>query len=379
MISRAMGKANAVAQLYDHIGRQVAAQSGAWAKLFSRAVRLYRDHGFSVTELIENGLLDPALSDDELSYYASRQEQVDFITRNVPYSYYSLTADQSVALATCRMAGLPTPELVAVYGEPEGFAPGGPMIAGDAQWTSFLDGNLPEKFFVKPAIGMLGQGAAAYRREGAEIIAEEGGERLTIEGLQASLSQSAAKLARGYRHYGVYLGLTRPSGKILIQKRLFSHPEIVALSGSDSLSCLRVITYVDKNMKTRIIGTAMKLIAGKGVTDNYHKGQTGNIWASIDAASGRIGRAHGPVSATGSYERLSHHPATGRAFSEFRVPLWEEACELAIRAAHVFLPHPLIGWDIAVTPDGPVIIEGNSRWTILPAPLQVRLSELEES
>lgn len=161
MISRAIGKANALAQLHDHLGRRVAAAGGQWAGLFSRAIRLYRDRGFSVGEIIENGLLDPALGERELAFHASRKEQLAFIARHVPKSYYSLTADRSIALATCRMAGLPTPELVAVFSEPEGFTPGCPVIAGRDQWVAFLDRSLPRKFFTKPAIGMLGQGAAA--------------------------------------------------------------------------------------------------------------------------------------------------------------------------------------------------------------------------
>lgn len=44
MSGRAMGKANAIAQLHDHIGRRVAVQSGIFANLLSRAIRLYRDH-----------------------------------------------------------------------------------------------------------------------------------------------------------------------------------------------------------------------------------------------------------------------------------------------------------------------------------------------
>jgi hypothetical protein len=53
---------------------------------------------------------------------------------------------------------------------------------------------------------------------------------------------------------------------------------------------------------------------------------------------------------------------TGADLVGVAVPLWREARALAERASRLFLPMRTIGWDVAVTPDGPVLIEGNARW-----------------
>lgn len=42
--------------------------------------------------------------------------------------------------------------------------------------------------------------------------------------------------------------------------------------------------------------------------------------------------------------------------------LWEEAFALVRGAAPHFLPLRTLGWDIAITPDGPMIIEANAHW-----------------
>jgi len=40
------------------------------------------------------------------------------------------------------------------------------------------------------------------------------------------------------------------------------------------------------------------------------------------------------------------------------IPFFQEACELA-RVATQRIPNGFIGWDIALTPTGPSVIEGN--------------------
>ena len=45
-----------------------------------------------------------------------------------------------------------------------------------------------------------------------------------------------------------------------------------------------------------------------------------------------------------------------------KLPCWEEICDLAVSVAPHFLPMRSIGWDIALTPEGPKIVEGNARW-----------------
>jgi hypothetical protein len=38
---------------------------------------------------------------------------------------------------------------------------------------------------------------------------------------------------------------------------------------------------------------------------------------------------------------------------------------LALRAHRVFYDFPSVGWDVAVTPEGPVLIEGNYNWNVV--------------
>ena len=62
--------------------------------------------------------------------------------------------------------------------------------------------------------------------------------------------------------------------------------------------------------------------------------------------------------------RTDRHPDTGVVFSEFTVPHYQEAVEMAFRAHRLFYRVRSIGWDIAITEEGPVFIEGNDNWEL---------------
>ena len=48
-------------------------------------------------------------------------------------------------------------------------------------------------------------------------------------------------------------------------------------------------------------------------------------------------------------------------------------CSVNERAARAFAPLRTIGWDVAITPDGPSLIEGNVTWDPLPTKRDLRL------
>jgi hypothetical protein len=57
--------------------------------------------------------------------------------------------------------------------------------------------------------------------------------------------------------------------------------------------------------------------------------------------------------------QYTEHPDTGVTFGGRQVPHLGGARELVLRAAALFPAIPLVGWDIAILPDRPILIEGN--------------------
>ena len=57
---------------------------------------------------------------------------------------------------------------------------------------------------------------------------------------------------------------------------------------------------------------------------------------------------------------------TGVRTEGLALPDWEAARALVLSACKAFLPVRTLGWDIALTPGGPVAIEANTRFGALP-------------
>lgn len=83
---------------------------------------------------------------------------------------------------------------------------------------------------------------------------------------------------------------------------------------------------------------------------------SGGILCEVDLETGRVVSA-----ASKKGEPMTHHPDSGLPLIGFQVPRWKEALEFAEQLCYVVPDNRYTGWDIALTDDGWVMIEGNSR------------------
>jgi hypothetical protein len=169
-----------------------------------------------------------------------------------------------------------------------------------------------------------------------------------------------------YQPYALYriMASDREYDCCIIQELLKSHPELIRLSGTETLQTIRLFTYVDSRGHVHIQHAGLKVVVGKNVIDNSNHGATGNLQAKIS----QEGMLHPAVRyrADGiGIQTLVAHPDTGISFEGFRIPYWEKVCRLAREQALRFLPLRQIGWDMAVTPDRVIFVEGN-RWGDFP-------------
>lgn len=145
---------------------------------------------------------------------------------------------------------------------------------------------------------------------------------------------------------------------VVLQKRLFNHPDIEDLS-CGGLVVARIISAVDGEGSVRILTSAMKSPRGNSHIDHFH---AGGITAAIDLDTGTLSAAVSSRIGEGPFRQ---HPDTGGKIEGRRLPLWDEAKALVGRAHVTFPQFPLIGWDVAWTVSGPVLLEANLTWGVV--------------
>ena len=122
-----------------------------------------------------------------------------------------------------------------------------------------------------------------------------------------------------------------------------------------SVNTLRVITYLTKDNRPKIIGTRMRMGRNGTLVDNISQG---GIHGSVDTATGKI---TGGFSITNRKQsEITEHPDTGVRFAGREIPFWLQVIDLCQKAASVTPFQRFVGWDIAIGKNGPILIEGNS-------------------
>ena len=259
-----------------------------------------------------------------------------------PAAWRMLVENKAVFYRTCGAMDLPAPPLMGVFfPDRVGWWRDSPAPADRGTWAELLRRKCPETFIIKPAVGAYGQGVNVLQRDGGDGFLDASGGRLMADELVRELA------AIGRRHGAV------------IQERAWNHPEIERLSGSRYLQTARLITLLDQGGAPHLLHAHFKIICGRNCIDNYHFGATGNFLAPVDLADGRLAPGAAADPERGGIVEVERHPETGVTVPGFQLPCWEEVCELARTLARRFAPLRFVGWDIAMTPTGPMVMEGN--------------------
>lgn len=133
----------------------------------------------------------------------------------------------------------------------------------------------------------------------------------------------------------------------LIEEEIIQHKELDKLNPY-AVNSFRIVTLVKDN-KSYIVGNALRIniddAIAIGCSDAYMRlNEDGTISSRVVDDLANV------------YEE---HPMAKIKFDTVKVPFVKEAYEMALKAALVVPEMRYIGWDIAITPKGPVIMEGN--------------------
>lgn len=229
-------------------------------------------------------------------------------------------------------AGIPTVDILDVF-----YANGKRAFSKD---VSDLDQFTGRDLFVKPLNGYGGFGAHKWIYQNERGTYTDGERSVTPGELWQILADEATARTVG----------DSDKQARLLQPLIYNHPDLEDLS-RNSLNTARVVSFIFPDGRHEFLYASLRMGTGNDFEDTTHA-----IVAEVELPTGVVkmatSRENGKIGET-------HHPDTGGQIKGKQLPYWSELLDLAKRAHMAFPDLPLIGWDIAITPDGPLIIEAN--------------------
>ena len=140
-----------------------------------------------------------------------------------------------------------------------------------------------------------------------------------------------------------------PTG--VVEGYVIQHPEMAKYSRK-SVNTVRLVS-VRAFGKINVLYAAFRMGGGDAVVDNFH---AGGVLALIDVQTGKL--VTEAIDLAGNF--YANHPVTGEKIVGFQIPYWNEIVNMINKAGTIVDGVGYVGWDIAVTENGPILIEGNT-------------------
>jgi len=138
------------------------------------------------------------------------------------------------------------------------------------------------------------------------------------------------------------------------QNVVIQHEEINKIYAK-SINTLRLETYAGKKRQFNLLGHYMRFGSGGNYVDNVNQG---GFYVSVNLEKGTLAK-YAETNLVLGAKILDKHPDTQTPFEDFKIPYFKEALEL-VKKATLYFPTYIQAWDVVITPDGPILLEGNN-------------------
>ena len=300
--------------------------------------KFYYAYGFDRVEMTREKM------EEYIVPFTSFMLRVDYLNSNNPYY------DDFMGKMTCRVinqdkfyfylflsrCGVPTPKVFCFVKDrkilyvDEGFKVDRSKPIR-SQLAEFLSNDMD--VFAKPSDGMMGQGVF----------------RLCVK--------NSIPFVDGVKHKIDDLIDMLLSADYIIEETIIQDKKMAALC-STSVNTIRLQTVMDKEGNVIPIGAMVRIGREGSSVDNWAKGGV-IVGIKDDGKLKEVGFLKPKYGTT-----IKEHPDNHLVFKDYEIPFYHEAVNKAVELHSIMYRSHSIGWDIAITKDGPVFIEGNDRWEI---------------
>ncbi len=188
------------------------------------------------------------------------------------------------------------------------------------------------RYICKPVIGSHGDFIVSVTKKGNDLIIND--EEITLDTLVEESKYTS----------------------FLVQEFLKQHDDINKINNT-SVNTLRVIS-THWNEDVHILAAMIRLGAKEDkIVDNADAGGT---FVGIDIETGKL-KEYGYFY---NSPRTKSHPISNVVYKDYQIPYWKETIELINKLHPILFGFATIGWDIAITPEGPVVVEINWNYSL---------------
>jgi Sugar-transfer associated ATP-grasp len=285
----------------------------------------------NMVEYVRNGLFRPdAFSDEERAAFISNDLHWDFTHKCNDQSWSGAAEDKGLATMLLTAGGVPVPPILAVIDRSPRIYPNIEKISTADQLRDLVLENQDSGLFGKIIGGMVSFGVFRIETADAGHVTCTGHEPMT---------------------YDAFLSDFVGENSYVLQRTLVNHADISRYASA--LATVRMINLV-RDDGVFCPQAIIKLPQGANIADAFWR--EGNLACDVDVETGEIRT----VAERNKFEVTYHedHP-DHPGLMGMKLPHWQRMLEINARAAQIFAPIRYQSTDIAITEDGPVIVELN--------------------
>lgn len=242
-----------------------------------------------------------------------------------------------------RSIGLPTPDLIGLLHPTTGVSTDGSPLCTKSQFAMVARRHAGKTLCFKLVRGWAGRGFVA-----AETRLEDDQPRFRLKGGTAEDRPDLDLDA-------FWNMITRGDGRDgrLVEEYFFQHEDMASFNPS-SLNTCRVWVIRRGDQPAEVALAYLRMGRTGSAVDNQ---SAGGIVAPIDLSSGCLAAA---IDGLFTRQKFAQHPDHGAQIEGVAIPFWQDVKLLAERALTVFPGLRFAGADIAIGPQGAVVIEMNA-------------------
>ena len=287
----------------------------------------------TMAEYLRYGLYDRKnWTDDARSRFVSSAQHWPIVDNCIDRKWWAVTEDKWVSSILLEQNGLPVPKTLAIFDKGPRLYPATERLSDAAGMEAFLKSCSGFPIFAKAVAGVGSAGALKITGCTDTQVEIAGRDPVSFATLTDDLLGAHA---------------------YIIQDCLTPHAFFDGLT--DAVATVRCLNIIDDD-GLRVPHTVLKLPSAGNSADNFWR--NGNMLCDVNPETGEILSL--VQNDGGALKRLDAHPADGRSVVGETLPHWEAMREVNAKVALMHASNRFASTDMALTADGPVVVEVNN-------------------